>query len=157
MSKTPIICALVMALGAGPAYAKPKPINGQYKCNGTATAKVDPNAAGVAPTSLTKPVKGKMRVANTGAFELDILTYGWQNSMVGGFPIEYQPYPDVKMGGNAYYKGLSRGCQIFIMWQDARGTQNKSGRKVTLDIKQTYSCTDSLIFYVDRYELTCKR
>lgn len=139
------------------AAPKPKPVVGKYTCKGPATLSIDSGIIGVGPTSKTVQVKAKMMVVKGGAFDLDILTKGWQTSIAGSFPAEYQPAPYVRLGNNRHYKELARGCLVSSMFQNASATQNKNGRNVSFNIEQEYACLGSSVFYTETYRMTCKK
>ncbi len=155
MSKTPIICALVMALGAGPALAGPKAIKGQYRCAGNRSLEL--SSGWFTTGTKVYPISAKMAVTRR-QYAIDVLTSRHEVTLDGYFPQQYSPTFKLGFGpALSANKGREAGCLIKEMYARGTGTQNKNGRKVSLDINLEYFCLGSTTLYTDRYQLNCKR
>ena len=157
-SKTAIALAIVAALATAPAYAKPKPIKGRYKCKGTAIETFN-------GLTITKKIKAKASTVNyfsdaAYSLSLDVLTRGHQISFFMHLPVgddlTFQPGMDTLE--NWGYRSNACACIVDI---DIGGhgliNKNKNGRKFTIDVTQEWHEWKNPSIHTDRYILNCKR
>ena len=155
-SKTAIALAIVAALATAPAYAKPKPIKGTYKCKGTVS--VSSSIGAFSSGQSIYGIKGKLGVKRQ-TFALAVTTAGQQVLIAGTFPSDYQPtFVPSFAYENGGFKALTAGCPVYGLRTSGTGAQTRNGRKVDIDFTQSYQCgLSSSILRVDRYRMTCKR
>lgn len=154
-SKTALAIAIVAAIATAPAYAKPKPIKGKYRCSGNRSLGL--SSGWFTTGTKVYPIGAKMAVVRH-QYAIDILTSRHEVRLDGYFPQQYSPTFKLGFGPSlSTNKGREAGCLIKEMYARGTGTQNKSGRKVSLDINLEYFCLGSTTLYTDRYQLNCKR
>lgn len=145
--------ALLISAFSSQAMAANKPLNGKYKCTGTATQSV--LIGNVGGGSQSARIKAEMKAAR-GAFLIGVTTPGWKALIDGYFNPDLQKM--VLSQANETYKiMILKDCSVTAMRQKGTGSQNKNGKKVSFSIEQSYSCSFSTSRRVDQYELTCKR
>lgn len=155
MTKTPFFCALALTLCSVPAWSGPKAVNGQYRCSGNRSLEL--SSGWFTTGTKVYPINAKMTVTRH-QYAIDILTSRHEVRLDGYFPRQYSPTFKIGFGPSlSTNKGREAGCLIKEMYARGTGTQNKNGRKVSLDINLEYFCLGSTTLYTDRYQLNCKR
>lgn len=156
-SKTALAIAIVAAIATAPAYAKPKPIKGRYKCKGNATSSVD-GGFPVVTKIKAKAFAFAYETQPINTIGIDVLTRGQQVSLIANVPLDYTPTFQLDVDRYDWgYKMDACACTIGSLYEHGIGTQNKNGRRVTLDITQTWNEWKNPSIHSDRYILTCKR
>ena len=157
LSKTAITVAVLAAIITTPAMAGPKPIKGRYKCKGTAVEKFN-------GLTLSTKIKAKAVTIQHGdarkELGIDVLTRGRQISFFAYAPDEYLATfkPEMKTWENWGYRNSSCACLADPdMTEDGLVSQNKNGRKFSIDVTQTWHEWKNPSIHSDRYILTCKR